>query len=42
MGTSVHGEMAAMSTNCASPDTGNMETIGAWQTLPEAVDPLPN
>ena len=40
MGTSVHGEMAAMSTNCASPDTGNMETIGDVASAPSS-DCLP-
>jgi hypothetical protein len=41
MGTSVHGEMAAMSTNCASPDTGNMETIGDVASAPSS-DCLPH
>ena len=30
MGTSVHFEFAATACNCASPDTGNMETIARF------------
>lgn len=32
MGTSVHFEFAASACNCASPDTGNMETIARFGT----------
>eukprot|EP00603_Paraphysomonas_imperforata_P003180 CAMPEP_0114419716 /NCGR_PEP_ID=MMETSP0103-20121206/4179_1 /TAXON_ID=37642 ORGANISM="Paraphysomonas imperforata, Strain PA2" /NCGR_SAMPLE_ID=MMETSP0103 /ASSEMBLY_ACC=CAM_ASM_000201 /LENGTH=458 /DNA_ID=CAMNT_0001588161 /DNA_START=54 /DNA_END=1430 /DNA_ORIENTATION=+ len=32
MGTANHMEFAAQATNCTSPDTGNMETIGRFGT----------
>lgn len=32
LGTASHAEFAAQATNCASPDTGNMETIARYGT----------